>query len=106
MSMLGAPCTMPLNPFTKNFLLMSMTMNARTICTMPMPTGLPSKKAGSGQPNMEWPMEKYISTARKPSDQIRRRFRTGVSWSFSASSSSASLAEADCFCSAPFRDAP
>ena len=34
-----------------------------------------------------WPMEKYISTSRKPSEAISRRLSLGVSWSASASRS-------------------
>ncbi len=45
------------------------------------------KNAGSGQPHIIWPMEKYISTSRKPRDAISRRFSLGVSWSSSASRS-------------------
>ena len=37
------------------------------------------------------PMVMYISTARKPTDSIRRRFSFGVSRSFSASSSAAKV---------------
>ena len=33
-----------------------------------------------------WPMEKYISTSRKPTDQISRRRIRGVSWSSSCCS--------------------
>ena len=35
-----------------------------------------------------WPIEKYISTTRKPSDQKSRRFSFGVSWSSSCASAS------------------
>ena len=39
-------------------------------------------------------MEKYISTSKKPSEAISRRFSLGVSWSASASSSALVLAAA------------
>ena len=38
-----------------------------------------------------WPMEKYISTRRKPSEAIRRRRKAGVSLSASASISAPAL---------------
>ena len=40
------------------------------------------------------PMEKYISTSKKPSEAMSRRFSLGVSWSASASSSALVLAAA------------
>ena len=107
--MFGAPWKRLLKPLTKNFWLITMTMPASSICTIPMATWLPSKKAGSGQPNIMCPMEKYMSTRRKPSDAINLFFRTGVSWSLSASSSAAILAvrlPADLALSAPLGDAP
>ena len=44
------------------------------------------------------PMEKYISTSRKPIDQKRRLRRAGVSWSSRAASSLAWLACLACPC--------
>ena len=44
-----------------------------------MATWLSVKKRGSGQPHIMWPMEKYISTSRKPTDQISRRLSYGAS---------------------------
>ena len=38
-------------------------------------------------PHIMWPMEKYISTSRKPSEAMRRRLSFGVSWSANASRS-------------------
>ena len=52
-------------------------------------------------------MEKYMSTQRKPTEEIRRRLSTGVSWSSRAASASAMLALAEDFCApAPFSLAP
>ena len=101
-SMLGAPCTRPLKPLVKNFWLMSMTITASSSSARPMPTWLPSRKAGRGKPHMAWPMDRYISTSKKPSELTSRRFKTGVSRSRRASSSAAGEAA---FC-APFFDAP
>ena len=51
-----------------------------------------------------WPMEKYISTTRKPRDQNRRFFKSGVSLSFRlASSPGAAFVPALC---RPFWAAP
>ena len=50
-------------------------------------------------------MEKYISTSRKPTDQMSRRFKTGVSRSFRASSASAAPGPLRST-AAPFSDAP
>ena len=100
-SMFGAPCRTLLKPLIKNFWLMTMMIAARSICTMPTATWLPSKKRGRGQPHIMCPMEKYMSTMRKPREAIRRFFRTGVSRS--ASSSEPGEGEALC---APFLDAP
>ena len=52
------------------------------------------------------PMEKYINTARKPTDQISRCLRIGVSLSFRASSASDMLLEAAFWPPAPFSEAP
>ena len=86
-SMLGAPWSSPLKPLMKNFWLMTITMPASSSCTRPMATWLPSNQCGSGQPHIMWPMEKYISTSKKPTDAMRRRFSLGVSWSARASRS-------------------
>ena len=53
-------------------------------------------------------MVMYISTARKPTDRIRRRFSFGVSRSFSASSSAAKVpvARLSFSCAASFGAAP
>ena len=48
---------------------------------------MPSNQWGRGQPHTMCPMEKYISTSRKPSEAISRRLSLGVSWSASASRS-------------------
>ena len=86
-SMLGAPWSSPLKPLMKNFWLMTITMPASRSCTRPMAMWLPSNQWGRGQPHIMCPMEKYISTSRKPSDAIRRRLSLGVSWSVRASRS-------------------
>ena len=66
-----------------------------------MATWLFSKKPGTGQCHMVWPMEKYISTSRKPREQRSRRLSFGVSVSRSSS-----WAEAALLLAAPFTDAP
>ena len=89
-----------LKPLMKNFWLMTMMRAASTICTSPTATGLPSKKAGSGQCHIVWPMEKYMSGSSRHSEAISRRLSVGVSRSFSASSG------ALCAACAPLTDAP
>ena len=96
-SMLGERCTSPLKPLMKNFWLITITMPASSSCTSPMAMWLPSNQRGSGQPHIMCPMEKYISTSKKPSEAISRRFSLGVSWSASASSSALVLAAAAAF---------
>ena len=54
-----------------------------------MATWFPSKNFGSGQPHMLCPMEKYISTSRKPSEAASLRSSFGVSRSLSSSASGA-----------------
>ena len=82
---MGAPWTSPLKPLMKNFWLMTMTAAASSSCTSATATWLPSNQPGSGQPHIMCPIEKYISTARKPSDAISRRLSRGVSRSARAS---------------------
>ena len=87
---------------------MTMTMAARIICRRPMAMWFPSKNAGSGHPHIVCPMEKYMRTMRKPSDQMSLFLRAGVSWSSRAASSAAKL-PADALpeaVSAAFRRAP
>ena len=86
-SMFGEPWISPLKPLMKNFWLITITMPASSSWTRPMATWLPSNQWGRGQPHIMWPMEKYISTSRKPSEAISRRLSLGVSWSASASRS-------------------
>ena len=86
-SMLGAPWRRPLKPLMKNFWLMTMTMPASSSWTRPMAMWLPSNQWGRGQPHIMCPMEKYISTSRKPSEAMSRRLSLGVSWSARASRS-------------------
>ena len=93
-SMLGARWSRPLKPLMKNFWLMTITMPASSSWTRPMATWLPSNQWGSGQPHIMWPIEKYISTARKTSDAMSRFFSLGVSWSASASSSALGVSAA------------
>ena len=63
--------------------------------------------AGSGQPHIICPIEKYISTIKNTIDVIRRFRRTGVSWSRSASSASAYVPPACAFdFSLPLTEAP
>lgn len=63
-----------------------MTIPARSSCTSPMAIWLPSNQAGSGHPHIMCPMEKYISTARKPTEATSLFFKRGVSRSFNISS--------------------
>ena len=96
-SMLGARCHRLLKPLMKNFWLMTMTATVSKSSSSPMATWLRAKKAGTGQPHIMCPMEKYMSTSKNPSDAISRRLRTGVSRSSSGSGAA---------CAAPLRDAP
>ena len=102
--MFGARCQRLLKPLMKNFWLMTMTATVSSSCKRPMATWFPWRKAGTGQFHIIWPMEKYMSTARKSREDQRRRFKSGVSWSARASSGLAALAEAAF--STPFLDAP
>ena len=65
-SILGALFFRAVKPLMKNFWLMTMMIPASRSCTRPMATWFPWNQAGRGQPNIMWPMEKYMSTARKP----------------------------------------
>ena len=87
-SIFGAPRSTPLKPEMKNSLLMTITISARTICAIAITSCFPSSHAGSGNLNIICPMERYISTARKPRDINSLRLSFGVSLSLSASSSS------------------
>ena len=86
-SILLPPCRTARNPLTKNLRLMIMTQMAKSICTRAMATWLPTKKGGRGQPNIMCPMEKYMSTKRKPTELTRRRIILGVSRSLRRASS-------------------
>ena len=107
-SMLGAPWNSDVNPLMKNFWFMTMTIPASSICTMPRPIWLPSRKDGTGNPNIMCPMEKYMSTRRNPSDMKSLFLRTGVSLSLRASSFAAMTSEYEplFFAGPPLRDAP
>ena len=83
----------PLKPLMKNFLFITMMIKERIICSRPRPTGLPSNQAGTGQPHITCPMEKYMSTHKKPMEVRSLLMRTGVSWSSRASSSAFSLSD-------------
>ena len=72
--MLGALCARLLKPLMKNFLLITITMRARTICTRPMAKCFPSS-GPTGQPHIMWPIEKYMSTRTKPIEEISLIFR-------------------------------
>ena len=105
-SIFGALCHRLLKPLMKNFWLMTITMAVKINWISPIATWFPSKNAGSGQPHIICPMEKYMRTIRNPTEYQSLRFKTGVSWSFNASSASK-----DCACTlpsfpAPFTDAP
>ena len=105
-SMFGARCHKLLKPLIKNFWLMTITIAAKIICKSPIATWFPSNHDGSDHPHIICPIEKYIKTARKPIDAIRRFFNTGVSLSFNASSSAAWFTDAFFVSEAPFNDAP
>ena len=103
--MLGAAWARLLKPLMKNFWLMTMTATASSIWTRATATWLPSNQAGRGQPHIICPIEKYISTSRKPREAISRRLSRGVSWSARASraapASEAGAAPAACLGLAP-----
>ena len=86
-SMLGARLRRAPKPLMKNFWLITMIIPANSSWAMPIATWFPSRKAGSGQPNIICPMERYMSTIRKPRDANSRFRSLGVSLSFSASKS-------------------
>ena len=65
---------------------MNMITTVSKSCTSPIATWFPSKNAGSGHPHIICPMEKYISTARKPTEVTSLFFKRGVSRSFNISS--------------------
>ena len=92
-SIFGALWMSPLKPLMKNFLFITMMIKERIICSRPRPTGLSSNQAGTGQPHITCPMEKYMSTHKKPMEVRSLLMRTGVSWSSRASSSAFSLSD-------------
>ena len=77
-----------------------MTIAASKSSKITVAKGLPAKKSGSGQPSIVCPMETYISAAKKNSEAMSRRFRSGVSLSASRSSVTPPSA------AAPFSTAP
>ena len=83
---------------------MTMTATVRRSWIRPMAMWFPWRKWGTGQFHIMWPMEKYISAARKSREDHSRFFSRGVSWSARASSGLAA-GPAEAF-SAPFGDAP
>ena len=99
-SMLGAPWNRLLKPLMKNFWLMTMTMPASSSWTRATAMWLPSNQAGRAQPHIMCPIEKYISTSKKPREATRRRRSLGVSWSARASraASGEGAAAAPAFC--------
>ena len=88
----------------KNFWLITITIAAKIIWTSPIATWFPSNHAGSGQPHIICPIEKYIRTTKNPIDAINLLFNTGVSLSASASSSAEWFTDA--LVDAPLSDAP
>ena len=64
-----------------------MTISAISSWVMAMETWF-SRNGGTGKCAMLWPIERYISTARKPSEVNNRFLSTGVSRSCKASSAS------------------
>ena len=103
-SMLGASFTSDLNPFMKNFWLMTIMIPARSISITETATGLPCRKAGIGKPNIMCPIDTYMRTRRSITDEMRRDLRTGVSLFSSDSSSDPKLLSEDL--SLPATDAP
>ena len=77
-SIFGDLCHSALNPLIKNCWLITMIIAASIICTSPIPTWLSVNHAGSGQPHIICPMEKYMSTIKNTTDAIRRFFNSGV----------------------------
>ena len=70
----------------KNFLFIIITAMVRSNCTSPTDIGLWSKKSGSGKFHIVYPIEKYIRTISRTSDEtslVRSVFSSDVS-AFSA----------------------
>ena len=78
-----------------------MTAVVSSSCNSPMARWFSAKNAGAGQPHIICPMEKYISTSKKPRDQRSRCFKTGVSRSERASSDAGAASAAASFKEAP-----
>ena len=77
-SMLGAPCEEALEAVDEELLVDDHDDAGQAAAgRAPMAMWLPSNKSGSGQPHIMCPMEKYISTSRKPSEAMSRRLSTG-----------------------------
>ena len=80
-----------------------MIQTVSSSCVSPMATWLSVKNAGSGQPHIMCPIEKYMSMSKRTTETISRRLSAGVSRSRSASAESAAI----CFSAAAvFFDAP
>ena len=87
--MFGARCHRLLKPLMKEFLIDYHHDGREQQLRQPHGDVIVRRRnAGSGQPHIMWPIEKYISTTRKPSDQKSLRFSFGVSWSSNCASAS------------------
>ena len=69
MSIFGDLFSIPRVPFMKNFLLIIIMVTERSNCTSPTDTGLRSKKSGNGKLHIVYPIEKYIRTISRTSEE-------------------------------------
>ena len=101
-SIFGEPRNRLVKPLTKKRWLTTITAPVNRSCSRPMAMGSRASTAGSGQPHMLCPMERYISGSSSASDTISRTRSRGVVRSFRASA-----ADADgVFFSASRKEAP
>ena len=97
---------MPLNPLTKNFWLITITVVVRSNCVRPIAIWFSAIKEGNGHPHIICPIDTYINGIRNTSEAISLLFIFGVSVSFSISSAAAADAVPPFPFSAFFSDAP
>ncbi len=73
--MFGARCHSAWKPLMKEFLVDDHDGDRQQHLRQAHRDVVAVKERGSGQPHIMWPIEKYISTSRKPSDQSSRRLQ-------------------------------
>ena len=78
-SILGDRRHKAVNPLMKKRRLITITTAAKTHCIRPIHNGRSANTAGNGKRHIVYPMEKYISAAKKTSDTNKRRKMRGVS---------------------------